>query len=159
MSNVKMKIKYFVIMISLAIILPSCEILNLFLTPQESAPAKSMYTRIEGANFEIYDKYLTYKKVSPLNETYEKDVMDWDMAVTLCNQLGDGWRLPTNAELMIMGGNLDTWGGKLNSNHWGANGSNYTAVGFTPNGPESFGQGVASKKSEFRVRPVRSIQN
>lgn len=154
-----MKIKYFLLMISLAIILPSCEILNLFLAPQESVPAKPRYTRIEGANFEIYDKYLTYKKVSPLNETYEKDVMDWDMAVTLCNQLGDGWRLPTNAELMIMGGNIDTWGGKLNSNHWGANGSNYTAVGFTPNGPESFGQGVASKKSEFRARPVRSIQN
>lgn len=33
------------------------------------------------------------------------------------------------------------------------------AVGFTANGPESFGQGVASKKSEFRARPVRSIQN
>lgn len=144
-------------MISLGIILPSCEILNLFLSPQEVEPARPVYKRIEGGNFEIYDKYLTYKKLSPLNETYDKDVMEWDMAVSLCSQLGDGWRLPTNAELMIMGRNIDTWGGNY-ANHWGANGSNHTAVGFTPNGPESFGQGVASKKSEFRVRPVRTIQ-
>jgi hypothetical protein len=145
-------------MISLAIILPSCEILNLFLAPQEVTPVRPMYKRIEGTNFEIYEKYLTYKKVSPLNETYDKDVMDWDMAATLCNQLGDGWRLPTNAELMIMGKKRELWSG-VSGNHWGANGSSYTAVAFTQNGPESFGQGVASKKSEFRVRPVRTFQN
>lgn len=154
-----MKIKYSILMIALAIILPSCEILNLFLMPEASISANPMYVRIESTDFEIYDKYLTYKKVSPLNETYEKDAMDWDMAMTLCNQLGDGWRLPTNAELLIMGRNLDIWGGKINSNHWGSNGSNYTAVGFTQNGPESFGQGVANKKSEFLVRPVRTIKN
>lgn len=154
-----MKIKYSILMIALAIILPSCEILNLFLTPQGSISPNKMYIRIESTDFEIYDKYLTYKKVSPLNETYEKDVMDWEMAMTLCNQLGDGWRLPTNAELIIMGRNLEIWGGKINSYHWGTNGSKYTAVGFKQNGPESFGEGVANKKSEFHVRPVRTIKN
>ena len=153
-----MKIKYSIVLIALVIILPSCEMIKLFLTPETSDTAKTEFIRIGNADFEIYDKYLTYKKVSPLNETYDKDIMDWDMAMTLCVQLGDGWRLPTNAELMIMGGNIDSWGGKLNSNHWGANGSNYTAVGFTPNGPESYGQGVASKKSEYFVRPVRTIK-
>lgn len=145
-------------MVILLMVLPSCEILNLLLISQDTTPSKPTYIRIENSNFEIYNKYLTIKKVTPFNETYESDVMDWDKAVNLSNQLGEGWRLPTNAELMIMARDIESWGGKLNTNHWGANGTNHTAVGFTQNGPQSFGEGVASKKSEFHVRPVRTIQ-
>lgn len=147
--------------ITLSLSLSSCGIIEYLLTPSEqtssnNSPAKPSYIRIDNSNFEIYDKYLSYKKNSPLNESYDQFLMDWEKAKTLCQELGNGWRLPTNKELIIMGNNLEVWGGEATS-LWGTDLGKHTAAAFTSNGPESYGAGGLSPKSEFHVRPVRTI--
>ena len=44
--------------------------------------------------------------------------MDWDEAVKVCGELGDGWRLPTKSELNYLYENKDKIGGFKKEYYW-----------------------------------------
>lgn len=44
--------------------------------------------------------------------------MNWKDAMKACAELGDGWRLPTRVELLLMYENKDMVGGFANINYW-----------------------------------------
>ena len=44
--------------------------------------------------------------------------MNWDDATKACADLGDGWRLPTRLELLLMYNNQDELGGFANNYYW-----------------------------------------
>jgi len=53
-------------------------------------------------------------------EVYPTDLekMNWDEAMKACADLGDGWRLPTRLELLLMYNNQYELGGFANSYYW-----------------------------------------
>ena len=53
-------------------------------------------------------------------EVYPTDLekMNWDEAMKACADLGDGWRLPTRLELLLMYNNQDKLGGFANNYYW-----------------------------------------
>ena len=44
--------------------------------------------------------------------------MEWDDAMKACAALGDGWRLPTRVELLLMYENKDVVGGFASNGYW-----------------------------------------
>jgi hypothetical protein len=44
--------------------------------------------------------------------------MNWDDAMKACADLGDGWRLPTRLELLLMYNNQDELGGFAFNSYW-----------------------------------------
>ena len=44
--------------------------------------------------------------------------MNWDDAMKACADLGDGWRLPTRLELLLMYNNQDELGGFAGNYYW-----------------------------------------
>jgi hypothetical protein len=44
--------------------------------------------------------------------------MNWDSAFTVCNLLGDGWRLPNRLELHLLYKNKDKIGGFVHIFYW-----------------------------------------
>jgi hypothetical protein len=53
-------------------------------------------------------------------EVYPTDLgkMKWNEAKKACADLGDGWRLPTRLELLLMYNNQDELGGFANNYYW-----------------------------------------
>jgi hypothetical protein len=53
-------------------------------------------------------------------EVYPTDLekMNWDEAKKACADLGDGWRLPTRLELLLMYNNQDELGGFASGDYW-----------------------------------------
>jgi hypothetical protein len=53
-------------------------------------------------------------------EVYPTDLgkMNWDEAKKACADLGDGWRLPTRLELLLMYNNQDELGGFADNYYW-----------------------------------------
>ena len=53
-------------------------------------------------------------------EVYPNDLgeMTWNDAMKACADLGDGWRLPTRLELLLMHINQDGLGGFANNYYW-----------------------------------------
>ena len=47
--------------------------------------------------------------------------VNWDEANKVCNELSNGWRLPTKDELNILYQNKDFIGGFFNTSYWGTN--------------------------------------
>jgi len=80
--------------------------------------------------------------------------MDWEDAKKACADLGDGWRLPTRLELLLMYNNQDELGGFANNYYWSS--TEYSNYGFAwlqyfYNGRQ-YGSNKTSKDS---VRAVR----
>ena len=46
------------------------------------------------------------------------NAMNWDDAKKVCTEIGEGWRLPTEDELMILLKNKDKIGGFANAAYW-----------------------------------------
>ena len=70
---------------------------------------------------------LTKKEAQPIAisesfsfEIYPTDLgeMNWDDAMKACADLGDGWRLPTRLELLLMYNNQDELGGFADNFYW-----------------------------------------
>ena len=81
--------------------------------------------------------------------------MNWEEAKKACENLGDGWRLPTKEELGLMYINKDKIGGFANSTYW-------SSTEFDANDAWLFGFFVedaygSSKDSTSDVRAVRSF--
>ena len=88
-------------------------------------------------------------------EVYPTDLekMNWDEAKKACADLGDGWRLPTRVELLLMYNNQDELGGFANNYYWG---STEFVNGFA--WLQNFTNGFTSnnlKNSNLYVRAVR----
>jgi hypothetical protein len=81
--------------------------------------------------------------------------MNWEDANTECALLGEGWRLPTRGELLLMYENKNVVGGFANNFYWSSSEhGNYDAwlQGFS-NGYQYY----YSKDGYYCVRAVRSI--
>ena len=82
---------------------------------------------------------------------------NWEDAMKACADLGDGWRLPTRLELLIMYDNKDEIGGFANNYYWSSteyDNSNAWELLFT-NGLQYY----SNKYFNFYVRAVRDIKN
>jgi hypothetical protein len=82
---------------------------------------------------------------------------NWEDANTECALLGEGWRLPTRGELLLMYENKDVVGGFANNFYWSSmeldsNGAWYQDFSY---GYQYFNY----KKYTFYVRAVRSLKN
>ena len=101
----------------------------------------------------------TYK--TPNLEVMEEDLgkMSWDQALIACSNLGDGWKLPTKDELLVIYQNKDLVGGFNSKGYWSS----------TPDEDNSemaydisFLMGVGGfnfKRTENYVRAVKSYGN
>lgn len=91
-------------------------------------------------------------------EVYPTDLgeMKWDEAKKACADLGDGWRLPTRLELLLMYNNQDELGGFAFNYYWSS-----TEGGSNDAWSQSFGIGYqfnGIKGSNHYVRAVRDIK-
>lgn len=91
-------------------------------------------------------------------EVYPEDLGEhtWEDAKKVCEDLGDGWRLPTREELHFIWLNRDTIGGFEPAYYWSSSeGSNYYAW----NRYLSYGsQYLNYKTTTLYVRAVRDIK-
>ena len=91
-------------------------------------------------------------------EVYPNDLgqMTWDDAMNACDGLGDGWRLPTRLELLLMHNNQDELGGFAFGYYWSS-----TENGNFPAWIQNFGTGFqfnGYKTNNHYVRAVRTIK-
>ncbi len=88
-------------------------------------------------------------------KTKDLEKMDWYRAEKSCENLGDGWRLPTEKELVILFENKEEIGGFANYYYWSANEYNdYIACSKDfANGNE----GTNDKPNYINVRAVRTV--
>jgi len=105
------------------------------------------------------DVGIEYTKIDNF-QIYPNDIgnMNWHVAVKVCSELGDGWRLPTKEELNAMYVNRDLIGNLLNEDYWSG------IPGYFPNRAwgQYFANGrqlIASGSHPMRVRPVRDMVN
>lgn len=94
-----------------------------------------------------------------------KGHMHWHKAKKACARLGDGWRLPTKEELMILYENKDIIGGFINLAYWSSSEAGF--VTYSNFGRkycawiQSFKYGKQNKTAKemyrCRVRPVRDF--
>lgn len=91
-------------------------------------------------------------------EVYPTDLgkMNWDEAKKTCADLGDGWRLPTRLELLLMYNNQDELGGFASYNYWSSTEDNdyYAWLQDFDNGKQYFN----NKYYKYNVRAVRDIK-
>ena len=90
-------------------------------------------------------------------EVYPQDLGEhnWEDAKILCQDLGDGWRLPTREELHLMWVNKDSIGGFAVAYYWSSSeGSNYDA--WTQDFNDGY-QGNDDKYNSYYVRAVRAL--
>ena len=71
------------------------------------------------ANLELKKEPLICNHPAMSFEVYPTDLgkMKWNEAKKACTDLGDGWRLPTRLELLLMYNNQDELGGFASSNY------------------------------------------
>jgi hypothetical protein len=90
-------------------------------------------------------------------EVYPKDLgqHNWEDAKKVCEDLGDGWRIPTILELNIMRFNRGNVNGFTDEYYWSSNeiNNNYVWSKFFANGGEYY----TSKDDTGYVRAVRDV--
>ena len=90
-------------------------------------------------------------------EVYPEDLGEhtWKDAKKVCEDLGDGWRLPTREELHVMWLNKDNIGGFTNSYYWSSSEyGNFSAwIQYFYNGS----QGFNFKSTTYYVRAIRAL--
>ena len=92
-------------------------------------------------------------------EVYPTDLgkMKWNEAKKACADLGDGWRLPTRLELLLMYNNQDELGGFANNYYWSSTEFDNVRswIQYFFNGFQS----TYNKNNYTYVRAVRDIKN
>ncbi len=92
-------------------------------------------------------------------EVYPTDLgkMKWNEAKKTCADLGDGWRLPTRLELLLMYNNQDELGGFANNYYWSSTEFDNVRswIQYFFNGFQS----TYNKNNYTYVRAVRDIKN
>lgn len=90
-------------------------------------------------------------------EVYPKDLgkHNWEDAKKVCEDLGDGWRLPTREELHLMWVNRESVGGFYTVYYWSS--SEYNTNDAWNQGFYSGYQVSNDKASTYYVRAVRDI--
>jgi len=110
---------------------------------------------------DINDKYEERKPIILKQtlefEVYPKDLGEhnWEDAKKVCEDLGDGWRLPTREELHLMWLNIESIVGFVASAYW-----SYSEYGKRYAWGQNFYNGAQSsslKNATFYVRAVRDI--
>jgi hypothetical protein len=87
----------------------------------------------------------------------ELGAMNWEEANTECALLGEGWRLPTRGELLLMYENKTVVGGFANNYYWSSTESDFSYAWYF-----TFDLGSAdnlNKGNTSYVRAVRSLKN
>ena len=80
--------------------------------------------------------------------------MNWDAAMKACADLGDGWRLPTRLELLLMYNKQDEIGGFADNYYWSS-----TEYSNTDAWQQNFGNGLEVHNSKSSNAPnVRAIR-
>ena len=81
--------------------------------------------------------------------------MDWNSAEKLCQELGEGWRLPTKKELQLLFNNQEEIGGFTRLDYWSSTEGTDAEFAWYKN----FFKGGNSKYKKFlcRVRAVRDL--
>ena len=99
-------------------------------------------------------------------DVVDYDYIEWEKARKTCENLGDGWRLPTKDELNLLYENKCKIGGFTNNNYWGskedADGVFYDSITGLPWG-QYFGNRETTDEFDlsyraFNARAVRSIE-
>jgi len=119
---------------------------------------------IDGVEYNLTPIKKTKKKQKPIIlkqtlefEVYPQDLGEytWENAKIVCEELGDGWRLPTKEELHLMWLNRDNIGGFAAAYYWGSSEySNYKAwVQYFYNGYQNY----FGKYNTYYVRAVRDL--
>jgi hypothetical protein len=92
-------------------------------------------------------------------EVHPKELgeMNWEDANTECALLGEGWRLPTRGELVLMYENKTVVGGFANNFYWSS--TEYITKGAWGQSFYNGGQLNFSKANSIYVRAVRSLKN
>lgn len=91
-------------------------------------------------------------------EVYPRDfgIMSWDYVMTTCKTLGEGWRLPTRLELMLMYQKRYIINGFADNHYWSSSEMNklfaYSMYFF--NGS----QNISPKSHYYYIRPVRDVK-
>jgi len=92
-------------------------------------------------------------------EVYPKDLgqHNWEDAKAVCEDLGDGWRLPTKEELRLMWLNRESIGNFAAAHYWSSS-EYYNSDAWL----QSFSSGYQDyydKNNTYYVRPVRDIKS
>ena len=90
-----------------------------------------------------------------IRSKYGRGFFDFEEAKKVCENLGDGWRLPTKDELNVLYKNKDKIGGFAGISYW-------SSTEFSPTNAwdQSFGSGYqdyGSKNANYSVRAVRAF--
>ena len=88
--------------------------------------------------------------------TIDLGKMNWDAAMKACANLGDGWRLPTRLELLLMYNNQDEIGGFAANYYWSS--TEYVNGYAWWQGFGNGNQDVNNKFGNGYVRAVRDIK-
>jgi len=88
-------------------------------------------------------------------QVYPTDLgdMSWDDAVKACSDLGDGWRLPSRIELLLMYENKEIIGGFADNNYWSS-----TEISYNYAWLQNFNNGKQFnyyKNFKYNVRAVK----
>ena len=91
-------------------------------------------------------------------EVYPKDLGEhnWENAKKVCEDLGDGWRLPTREELHLMWLNRESIGGFADAYYWSSSEGGNSGFAWG----QVFGDGdqtYGNKLSPHYVRAVRAL--
>ena len=108
-------------------------------------------TPIEKKTNKVLEQHLKF-------DVYPEDLGEhtWDEAVKVCNELGDGWRLPTREELHLIWLNRDTIGGFAAASYWSSSEGNSNGAWH-----QSFYNGTQInyyKSLTYYVRAVRDVK-
>ena len=79
---------------------------------------------------------------------------NWEDAMKACADLGDGWRLPTRLELLLMYNNQDELGGFALDYYWSS-----TEFDYLDAWGQSFGGGGQSSFNKYGYLYVRAVRD
>lgn len=105
---------------------------------------------------EIIGTPIKLKTIEVAQNDFPKD-MDWNSAVEVCTQLGDGWRLPTKKELDQIFRNKETIGGFSRGDYWSSTENESTEFDFAWYKNFFKGGNFTFKNFTCSVRAVRDI--
>jgi hypothetical protein len=112
--------------------------------------------KIEDSNNPIIGNTIKIENLEIAEKDFQNE-MNWDEAKIVCENIGDGWRLPTIIELNILYQNKDRIGGFSTNYYWSSTEADYTRAGNI-----DFNTGMqydmTMKEATRYVRAVRTIK-